>query len=647
MSEPLWKIEATRQYLESLSEKVSALRMLLGALVGDPSEAHRAALFRAFHRISGSAGSYGCDRLGDIAFACASLLSSPAPVTPATVDALCRAVDEFAEVAAGLASALDVPAPAGRGRPRVLVVDDEPEAQSTLRTLLEREGFAVQIASTRAEAEALLDRSPPAAVIIDLRLTDGSGLELLTRLREPGLPHRIPALVISAIGDFGMKLETVRRGSDAYFEKPLEWEAVVRKLRSLLDPQHDMQSRILLVEDDPEQAAFVVSVLEGAGYVVRVCGDAMCVEERLASFPPDLILLDVNLPSGSGVDIAGYLRQRESYAAVPIIFLTAADDPLTEIEAIEAGGDDYLRKPVSRQLLLTSVGARLKRASQLKSMLDHDSLTGTLTHAAIVERIALAASVKRRNSDAELSLIMLDVDRFKDVNDHYGHLTGDRVLASLGSFLRHHLRDVDVVGRYGGEEFAIILAAGGAAAAAVARKLLDAFSATAHASDDGRSFRVSFTAGVAELENGMSAEAWKLAADRALLAGKEAGRRQVVVAEPTELPPLDEDALAPLRELGARAGISLIAELRDLFFQTLPDRMRALELSVAAGDAAGLERAAHALRSVAGNLGARKLAWLCAELEGVAAGGTAEECPPIVNEIVLELSRVTAALRRL
>ena len=640
MTEPLWLTEAKRAYLASLPEKLSVLRTLLAALDQERTSAKRAELSDAFHRIEGSAASYDCERLGEIAAECSEILAADRHLSQEDIDALRMQIARFAEAAilAGTAA----PSPKLRS---VLVVDDEPAAQATLQRLLEREGFAVQLAASCAEGEALLERSLPAAAVLDVRLGDRSGLELLTKLRQRDPAHRIPAIIVSAVARFDTKLDAVRRGCDAYFEKPFEWEAVIGKLRTLLDPADCDGSRILVVEDDAVQATFVSNVLSDAGYAVRVCSDAGCIDETMASFPPDLIMLDVQLPSGSGVDIARYLRQRD--AAVPIVFLTATHDPAVEMDAIDAGGDDFLRKPVSRELLLVSVAARLRRAAQVKSLLDHDALTGVLTHGAIAERIAHFAAVKRRNPHAELSLIMLDIDHFKSVNDQHGHLTGDRVLSSLGAFLRRSIRDIDVVGRHGGEEFAIILDAAAPAAAAVARKLLDTFFAIEHVSDDQRTFRVSFTAGVAELEPGMNALGWKLAADRALLAGKEAGRQQVIVAPPAAQPPLDETTLASLRELGTRSGVPLIDELTTLFFRTLPDRIATLEESAARGDAARLERTAHTLRSAAGNLGARKLATLCAELEGLALTGAMDANAMLVNGIVAEAGRVVAALREL
>lgn len=647
MNGPAWKLEARRQYLESLPEKASALRMLLESLAREPWDpTHRSSLFQAFHRIEGSAGSYECDSLGQIAAACTAVLSNGKETTPQTVELLHRAVDEFGRAVAILTAS----APANqsfvadRMTSRVLVVDDELEAQTTLRTLLEREGFSVQFASTCAEAERILELELPAAMIIDIRLPDGSGLDLLNSLRER-TTTRIPAIVISAVSDFSTKLDAVRRGSDAYFEKPFDWEEVIGRLRVLIErPVDSPEKRILLVEDDLVQATFVQGVLEESRYSVRIVDDAEGIDQILAGFQPDLILLDVHLPSGSGIDIARYLRQRATHATLPIIFLTAARDPIAEIDAIRAGGDDFLRKPVSPDLLLTSVAARLARAAQLKSMLDHDSLTGLLTHAAIVERIALATSLKKRDARTELSLVLLDVDHFKSVNDTHGHLTGDRVLAALGAFLRHRLRDVDVVGRYGGEEFALILATSGEEAVDVVRKLLETFSGTTHTNDEGKPFTVRFTAGVAALTEGMSAEEWKRYADRALLSGKMAGRCRVVLADPAFSPAIDEDVLVPLRALGQRAGVPILAELTELFFQTLPHRLATLEDSANSGDATRLENAAHALRSAAGNLGARKLATLCGELEHSARGDTAHSLP-IVTDIISEASRVAKALR--
>ncbi len=634
MTEPAWKIEAKRKYYESLPEKLNSLRKLCAELIASPDEEHREGLHMAFHRIHGSAGSYDCDQLGTIAAEGERLTGET--LVPVVLERIAGTVQAFeAEVQRLLAS------DASRQRSRILIIEDDEITAQLLKEILEREGFATQRVDTHGEAEMVLKLAPPDAAIVDLTLGNTSALDLLDRT----WPRPVPMIVISADKSFEMKLEAVRRGSAAYFAKPVEWEELIRKVRSLLDPAPQLRgSRIFIVEDDSDQIEYLTGILERDGHTVASCSDPMTIEDRLASFDPHLIILDVKLPSASGHDIARYLRQQERYAAVPILFLTAFGSFDAETQAIAAGGDDFLRKPVSAEMLLTSVASRLVRAGHLKSMLERDPLTGLLTHRSLIERIANAVAVKHRNPSLEFSLAMVDVDHFKKVNDTYGHLTGDRVLSSLGSFLLHHLRETDVVGRYGGEEFGVILAAAPPRAAEVMRTLLKEFSAVTHRSDDGVDFHVSFTAGVTGLSQTMSADDWKLRADRALLQGKRDGRAQVVLSEDGEVQ-FDDAVLEPLRELEKRAGVPIVAELTTLFLDTLPQRVESMQRALAAGDVKAVEHAAHAFRSASGNIGAKQLSLLCGELEMAASRGEADTAASLVTKVVSESARVAAALR--
>src|SRR5262249_49694336 len=194
-------------------------------------------------------------------------------------------------------------------------------------------------------------------------------------------------------------------------------------------------------------------------------------------------------------------------------------------------GDDYLVKPVAPGLLLSTVASRIERSRLIKSLLDRDSLTKLLTHTAFMERLKTSISVKKRNPEKKAVLIMLDIDYFKRVNDTYGHPIGDRVLISLSSLLRKRLRQSDTIGRYGGEEFAVLVEdLNEEEAVRLATRLLEEFSSIDQTASDGSSFRSTFSAGAAMLDDIMDLEAWQQVADKALYAAKEAGRNRVLAA---------------------------------------------------------------------------------------------------------------------
>jgi diguanylate cyclase (GGDEF)-like protein len=236
----------------------------------------------------------------------------------------------------------------------------------------------------------------------------------------------------------------------------------------------------------------------------------------------------------TGYDLVRYLRQDERYATLPVLFLTTEREVHARIETARAGGDDHLVKPVSPGLLLSTVAARVERARFVKSLLDRDGLTRLLTHTAFLERARSAVSLKSRNPGRNSAWVMLDLDNFKDVNDRFGHPVGDRVLAALAALLRRRLRQSDTIGRYGGEEFAILI--NDLQEAQVVRlvsRVLGEFAAMDHSAADGAHFRASFSAGVAMLApKAMDLDRWRKAADDALYEAKNAGRGRVVSAGP-------------------------------------------------------------------------------------------------------------------
>lgn len=289
--------------------------------------------------------------------------------------------------------------------------------------------------------------------------------------------------------------------------------------------------RILAVDDDPAFGGFLAAVLTSGGYECRVCENPQDFEREISELKPDLILMDIVLPGSSGYELARRVRQEERYATVPILFLTGQGELEARIEAMRAGGDDHLVKPILPNLLLSAVAARLERAHALQNLLHRDGLTRLLTHSSFVERAQEVVAWQRRNPQQGTALVLMDLDYFKGVNDRYGHQTGDRVLVAFAGFLRRRLRHSDIIGRYGGEEFAAILEGlRPDQALGLVSRLGSEFGTIEHESFDGDRLIVTFSAGIAFLQTEMDLSTWIGHADRALYAAKSAGRNQVVVS---------------------------------------------------------------------------------------------------------------------
>jgi diguanylate cyclase (GGDEF)-like protein len=213
---------------------------------------------------------------------------------------------------------------------------------------------------------------------------------------------------------------------------------------------------VLIIDDSRAQATHTERLLNSAGIVTRTLIEPIKAMAELADFQPDLIILDMYMPACTGTELAKVIRHNDRYVSVPIIYLSAEDDLDKQLDAMSEGGDDFLTKPIKPRHLITTVRNRAARARNLKARMVRDSLTGLYNHTHILQLLE-DCSFRARRENKPLSFAMLDIDHFKRVNDSHGHPMGDRVIKSLALFLKQRLRKTDYIGRYGGEEFAIVM----------------------------------------------------------------------------------------------------------------------------------------------------------------------------------------------
>jgi diguanylate cyclase (GGDEF)-like protein len=533
--------ELRHEYLREAPERVAELWRALEDVRCDPRDAGRLEeLRRGFHGFAGSGGTYGFPKVSELGREAERLCRAAEERAPGPDDltAWTRTIEgisnELQAAGESSSSPLAAPRPAGPDEEPVdaLVVDDDAAITRALAARLAQDGFHVRTAGSVGEARVAIAERLPDVLVADVVLPDGTGFQIVEETRlAPGGDQPV-IFVVSVRTDFVDRVEAIHCGADAYLDKPVDWDALSRRLRHSVEARRLATVRVLSVEDDPQQAAFLRTVLSSGGYEVKTCADPRGFESDLAAFQPDLVLMDVMLPGASGYDLVRYLRQEERYTTLPVVVLTAESRVEARMSATRAGADDFLIKPVTPGLLLSSVAARVERARFVRGLLERDGLTQLLTHTAFLERAHAAAARAERDPARPIAWAMIDVDRFKDVNDRYGHPVGDRVLVSLARHLRRRLRQSDTLGRYGGEEFAVLVESLDRDGA---RRLFDRvraeFAEVRHRDPSGGTSTVTFSVGVALLRPGMeSVDAWRQRADDALYAAKRAGRNQVVVA---------------------------------------------------------------------------------------------------------------------
>lgn len=414
---------------------------------------------------------------------------------------------------------------------RVLLLEDSDSHGYVLQTNLSEFGFTVDWVKTFTAAEQYLAAQTPVIAIIDLNLPDSSRqqvFELVNDLHRRGSK----AVIMTSENNFEVRMLAVRHQAAAFFNKPPKINELVAKIRHLLDIENARPYRILMVDDQEPVLSYYRTLLEQDGFEFRGVMHPADLLTALDAYNPDLFILDYHLPDYNGAELARLLRQIPEYEAVPILFMTAEQSALIKDDLVELGSDDVIPKNISSDSLLAQLNARVRRGRQLRQLMKQDSLTRLHNHGYIQELAQQLFDMAARKQQ-NCSLIMLDIDEFKSVNDRFGHAVGDRVIVSLSQLLQQRLRKSDAIGRYGGEEFLVLMPdTEPAAALQVMQQILTQFGQIAF-SEDKQMFSVTFSAGVAGSSDFSSAQAALDAADKTLYLAKTTGRNQVLLAEKT------------------------------------------------------------------------------------------------------------------
>ncbi len=412
---------------------------------------------------------------------------------------------------------------------RVALIEDDEAVVTELSNGLSQFGYEVTYYTVFAEAEAAILADPPDILVIDIMLTGqapADGAEALTQLFSQ-LGYSLPTIFIASRTDFSARLSAAKVGGNAFLTKPVDISSLAGCIEILQQEQELQPYRVLIVDDDEILAEHYRLTLASAGMLAEKVSLPRKVLTAMQDLQPDILLIDFYMPECSGAQLARAIRYEEMWLGIPIIYLSAEDDPDEQIKTLDSGGgDDFLTKPISDARLIATVRTRAAHARKVNELMSKDSLTGLLKHSSIKDRIAQEVERAHRNGKP-MSMAMVDMDHFKRVNDTWGHPMGDQVIKTLAHLLRQRLRRQDSIGRYGGEEFAVVLPE---CSAADAMRLLDDVRqrfGEVRFIHKGNSFTVTVSAGVADSEQCADAQSLLAAADAALYIAKKDGRNQV------------------------------------------------------------------------------------------------------------------------
>jgi diguanylate cyclase (GGDEF)-like protein len=413
----------------------------------------------------------------------------------------------------------------------VFLIEDDVDVGTALERQLRHYGYSVRLLDDATSLAGELERHQPDVLIVDVMLSQGdlAGVQAVAEARLAWSGAWPKVVFLSARGDLEARLEAVRVGGDAYFTKPVDLGPLVEKLDALTERHAHSPYRVLIVANDSDLAGDYGGALESAGMRAEVVFEPLQIMESLYGFQPDLILMDIYMKGCTGPELAAVLRQQDSYLSTPIVFLSTQEGLAEQLTAIERGGDDFLPRFIELHHLVSAVEARASRGRMLRSLISHDGLTGLLNHGNL--KLTLEAEIGRASRDGStMCYAMIDLDRFKSINDNFGHPAGDRLLRSVALFLRQRLRRSDVLARYGGDEMAVILPrTDGATAVRVLDEIREHFSHLRHRVGS-RDFTATLSCGVATYPARPSSELLAEAADAALYSAKRAGRNRVELA---------------------------------------------------------------------------------------------------------------------
>jgi two-component system, cell cycle response regulator len=379
-------------------------------------------------------------------------------------------------------------------KPKILIVDDEPRNVKLLSAMLTPDGYETMRAYNGEDALKLVKEGSPDLILLDIMMPGLNGYEVCQILKKDPKSQDIPIIMVTAFCGNDNKIKGIETGADEFLDKPVNTAELLARVRSLLrlkQYQDQLKSltcsinsftateltetlakvktnrpSILIVEDNELDAQIIQRFLDGEPYELKFARDgeeALCLAQQEWV---DLILMDLLLPGKNGFEVYKNLKEIEQTKNIQIVAITCLSDLESKVKGIESGADDYLVKPVNKHELKIRVKSLIKKKAYLDNLCARyemavnsaitDKLTGLYNRSYFDHFLDLEIKRSYRQKTS-VALLMLDIDNFKQINDTFGHLVGDRILNQLGGLIKSKIRETDLPARYGGEEFAVVM----------------------------------------------------------------------------------------------------------------------------------------------------------------------------------------------
>ena len=508
----LWQ-ESRDEVLARITVLEDAAAALAAGELG-PEQRERAR--QAAHKLRGAAGMFGFTRASETAQELEEVLGSGVQIEYSWTPRFAAAVLAMRSELEGEPNLAAPGTAAGSVAPILLVVGDSELAARLIASGDER-GLVVHHAAV-ADATAAIAAERPDLVVADAS-DAGTGpgtASVSTLLAELTAGEEAPPVLVIARSDSLVdRVELVRNGARGFLDGALSPDVLAAAVEDQLSALRERAGRVLAVDDDPTVLAAIGAMLEAHGFQVVTADRPDAFWDRLENDPPDLAIVDLDMPQVNGIELCRAVRADARYSALPLLILTSYRESEVVRSAFDAGVDDYLAKPIIEEELVGRVRNRLERVRGFEHATRRDELTGLPT------RSAVTAELERRAKLAEtaaqpLAVVLVDVDDLGAVNSERGLAAGDRELIRVGEALTGEF-ELTTLGRWDGDAFIVVL--DGMSTADATRRVESVLEDFA----GGAGPAISLSAGVAGAEPGAIEPA-------ALVAAAEAGLAEAKLA---------------------------------------------------------------------------------------------------------------------
>ncbi|HXQ82816.1 MAG TPA: PleD family two-component system response regulator [Xanthobacteraceae bacterium] len=450
---------------------------------------------------------------------------------------------------------------------RVLVVDDVPANVKLMEARLSAEYFDVITAMSGVEALTICERAECDLVLLDVMMPDMDGFEVCRRLKTNPATHHIPVVMVTALDQPSDRVRGLEAGADDFLSKPTPELALIARVRSLArlkmvtdelrmravtsheigieSPEREAVAdtgrggRVLIVDDRPASYERVAAMLSKE-QEVEIETDPNHALFRAADGNYDLLIVSLSLENFDALRLCSQLRSLERTRNIPILVITEPDNNARMVRGLEIGVNDFLLRPIDMNELLARVRSQVRKRRYSERLRDNvqmsiemaitDALTGLFNRRYMESHLTTLVE-QAASRGKPLTVMVVDIDYFKAINDSHGHDAGDDVLRDFALRIKRSIRGIDLACRYGGEEFVLVMPETDMAVAAmVAERLRRRIAAEPFTIQQGsRVVPVTISIGIAALRGKDDTAASVLKrADQALYRAKRDGRNRVV-----------------------------------------------------------------------------------------------------------------------